>query len=147
MPKQVDPNITFATTNTESAKKVRLTKTLFRQVLEAPVYKFSDKRVESAELEGKIIGFVNYFWKECVQSCYQLEWNGGSPVVGRGEPYWDVPLLATSSLRTISSTCVHVLWVTPNGELRRCVINKDLWDKLPNSSNVTQIFLGGVLFA
>jgi len=157
----VEPHITLVTVQqagkANEGKKIKLSKSLFRQVLEA--HPFVEKTepnspatfvkllcewyfasLADTTTQGQLFGFVNYFWPNCLSSLYYTrndDDNAGKLLLER------FGNRATADYAYDDAR--HVLWLKPNQELRRCYMSQDLLAIL-GQQNIPQLFLGSVLF-
>ena len=156
----VEPHIAFVTVQqagkANDGKRIKLSKSLFRQVLESPPFvkksEPSSPAVFIAKLGdfwpsalladtttcGQIVGFVNYFWPGCLTSLFRMDDCSAGSLL-------QVWLGKSSSIANYDYAARHVLWLNPNQELRRCYMSQDLLKTL-GQQDIPQLFLGSVLF-
>jgi len=124
------PEMTFAGVTTGKNKPGRkLTKSLFRQVLEERLYTdstcddycFKDKGIQ-------ILGWINYFWQNCCTDIDDL-CNNGTYFENDGQHY---------------HTTIHVLWKKGNDYRRTIVV--DYEDAYEEIQKMSQLFLGDFCF-
>jgi len=140
------PEIKFAVV-LSNTQKVRLTKSLFRQVREGcpfdrnwlnwqskPTVRRENHNLAVAAMrQAQILGTVCYSWPRCVRTVYLWDFEEGH-LCPCCYSYADEDPIDD-----------HVLWCTPAGELRRFLMDGQVWAKL-QMPRPPQLYLGSFLF-